>query len=94
MYFLTRAILELLTKKSNAKDLITDYSNALIQAAKLLDKSVIGAEAIEQWQRLKVYGMSPFRYFGKRKIELFCCKIEASTRIKLKTISWGLINKA
>lgn len=30
----------------------------------------------------------------KRKIELFCCKIESFAEIKLKTTPWRLINKA
>ena len=45
-------------EKSNAEDLVRDHSNMLIRAAKSVDEKVIGIEALERWQRLRVHGMS------------------------------------
>lgn len=88
------AISALLTEKLSAEDLVREYSNVLIRAAKSLDKSVIGVEGLERWQRLKVHGMPLGRYFGEGKIELLSRKIESSTGIKLKTKPRWLINEA
>lgn len=93
-YSQSGAISGLLTEKSNAEDLIRDHSNALIRAAKSVDEGVIGVEALERWQRLKVHGMPLLRYFGEGKMELLCREIESSTGIKLKTTPRWLINEA
>ncbi len=42
----------------------------LIRAAKSIDEKVIGIEALERWQKLKVQEMSLARYLGDGKIEL------------------------
>ena len=83
------AISALLTEKSSAEDLVKDHSNMLIRAAKSVDKKVIGIEALERWQRLKVHGMSLARYLGEGKMELLCREIESSTGIQLKTLPVG-----
>lgn len=64
------AISALLTKKSSVEQLDCNHSNILMRDAKLVDSDVIGIEASERWQRLKVYGMSLARYLGKRKMEI------------------------
>ena len=87
------AISGLLIEKSNAEDLLKDHTITLIWATKLVDKEVIGVEALERWHRLKIHGMPLMRYLGKGKIKLFYREIKSFTRIKLKTISQWLINK-
>lgn len=47
-YSQSGAIFGLLTKRFNAENLIKQYSNTLIQAAKSVDEEVIGVEALEQ----------------------------------------------
>ena len=42
----------------------------LLRAAKSIDEKVIGIEALEQWQKLKVHGMPLARYLGEGKMEL------------------------
>ena len=86
-YLQSRAILVLFTKKSNTKNLIKDYSKALIRAAKSVHESVIKVEVLKRWQKLKIYRMFLLYYFGERKIELLYYKIKSFTKIKLKTIS-------
>lgn len=56
------AISALLTEKSNAEELINNHSNILIRAAKSVAEGIIGVEALEHWQPLKVHGMSLARY--------------------------------
>ena len=56
-YSQSGAISALLTEKSNAEEFISNHSNILIRAAKSVDEGVIGVEALERWQRLKVHGM-------------------------------------
>lgn len=92
-YSQSGAISALLAERSNAEDLIQHHSNALIRAAKSVDKEVIGVETLERWHRLKVHGML-LRYFGEAKIELLCGEIESSTGIKLKTTPRWLISEA
>ena len=87
------AISGLLTEKSNAEDLLRDHATTLIRAAKLVDKRVIGFEALERWHRLKVHGMPLMRYLGEGKMELLYWEIESSTGIKLKTTPRWLINE-
>lgn len=66
----------------------------LIRAARSIDESVIGVEALEHWQRPKVHGMSLGRYFGEEKMKPLSCKIESSIGIKLKTRPRWLMNEA
>ncbi len=66
-YAQSGAISALLTEKASAEDLVKEHSNVLIRAAKSIDEAVIGVEALERWQRLKVHGMSLARYFGEGK---------------------------
>ena len=84
----------MLTEKSSTEDLVREHSNVLIRAAKSIDEAVIGVEALERWQRLKLHGMSLARYFGEGKMELLSREIESSTGIKLKTTPRWLINEA
>ena len=65
----------------------------LIQAAKTVDDAVVGVEILEQWQRLKVHGMSLERYLGPGKLELLRREVESSTGIPLKTMPRWLINE-
>ena len=67
-YSQSGAISALLTKKSSAEQLVGNHSNILIRAAKAVDAGVIGVEALERWQRLKVHGMSLGRYLGEGKM--------------------------
>lgn len=69
-YSQSGAISALLTEKANAENLVRDHSNMLIRAAKSIDEKVIGIEALERWQRLKMHGMLLARYLGKGKMEL------------------------
>lgn len=92
-YFQSGSISALLMDKSNAEELIMDHSNALIRAAKSIDQGVIGVEAFEQWQRLKVHGMPLLQYLEEGKIDLLYREIESFTGIKLKTRPRGLINE-
>lgn len=71
-----------------------DHSNALIKAAKSIDQGVIGVEALEQWQRLKVHGMPLLQYLGEGKMDLLYREIESSIGIKLKTRPRWLVNEA
>lgn len=50
----------------------------------MINKEVIGVEALKHLQKLKVYKMSLVKYLGKKKIELLWREIESSTEIKLK----------
>ena len=92
-YSQSGAISALLTEKSNAEELISSHSNILIRAAKSVDEGVVGVEALERWQRLKVHGMSLARYLGEGKMEVLCREIESSTGIQLKTLPRWLINE-
>ena len=85
-YSQSGAILGLLTEKSNAEELLGEYSTTLIRAAKSVDEGVVGVEKLERWHRLKVHGMPLMRYLGEGKMELLCREIESSIVIKLKTI--------
>ena len=82
-YSQSGAISALLTEKFNAEELISNHTNILIRAAKSVDEGVIGVEALERWQRLKVHGMSLARYLGKGKMEILCREIESSIGIQL-----------
>lgn len=93
-YSQSRAISALLTEKSSAGQLISNHSNILIRAAKAIDEGVIGVEALERWQRLKVHGMSLARYLEEGKMEILCREIESSTGIQLKTVPRWLIGKS
>lgn len=93
-YAQSGAISALLTEKASAEYLVREHSNVLIRAAKSIDEIVIGVEALERWQRLKVHGMSLARYFGEGEMELLSREIESSTGIKLKTTPRWLINEA
>ena len=73
--------------------LLSQRSNLLIRAAKMVDDAVVGVEILEQWQRLKVHGMSLQRYLEPEKLELLRRKVESSTSILLKTMPRWLINK-
>ena len=93
-YSQSGAISGLLTEKSNAEELLAEYSTTLIRAAKSVDEGVIGVEILERWHRLKVHGMPLVRYLGEGKMELLCREIESSTGIKLKTLPRWLISEA
>lgn len=93
-YFQSGSISALLREKSNAEELIKDHSNTLIRATKSVDEGVVGLEALERWQRLKVHGMSLARYLGEGKMDLLCREIESSTDIKLKTRPQAQISKS
>ena len=83
----------LLTEKADATMFLPQRSNLLIRAAKTVDDAVVGVEILEQWQRLKVHGMSLERYLGPGKLELLRREVESSTGILLKTMPRGLINE-
>lgn len=93
-YAQSGAISAFLKEKASAEDLVKEHSNVLIRAAKSIDEAVIGVEALERWERLKVHGMSLARYFGEGKMELLSREIESSTGIKFKTTPRWLINEA
>ena len=93
-YSQSGAISGLLTEKSNAEELLGEYSTTLIRAAKSVDEGVVGVEKLERWHRLKVHGMPLMRYLGEGKMELLCREIESSTGIKLKTMPRWLISEA
>ncbi len=93
-YSQSGAISALLSEKGNAENLVRDHSNMLIRAAKSIDEKVIGVEALERWQRLKVHGMPLARYLGEGKMELLRREIESSTGIQLKTLPRWLISEA
>lgn len=78
-YSRSGAISGLLTEKSNAEDLLRDYSTLLIRTAKSVNGGVIGVETLERWHRLEVHGMPLMRYLGEGKMELLCREIESST---------------
>lgn len=78
-YSQSGAISALLTEKTDAVELLKMRINVLIQAAKTVDGAVIGAEALEHWQRLKVHGMFLARYLGEGKMELLRREVESST---------------
>ena len=86
-------LLTLLTEKADAIILLSQRSNMLIRAAKRVDDAVVGVEILEQWQRLKVHGMSLERYLGPGKLELLRREVESSTGIPLKTMPRWLINE-
>ena len=67
--------------------------NILIRATKSVDERVIGVEALERRERLKVHGMSLSRYLGEGKMKILCREIESSTEIQLKTLPRLLINE-
>lgn len=69
-------ISRLLTKKSNAKQLVNNHSNILMKAAKAVNLEVIRIKGLRHWQKLNIYGMSLVRYFGKKKVEILYYKIE------------------
>lgn len=91
-YSQSRAISALLTEKSSVEQLISNYSNIIIRAAKAIDGGMIRVEALERWERLKVHGMSLARYLGERKMEILCQEIESSMGIQLKTVPCWLIS--
>lgn len=61
-YLQLGAIFALLMEKSSAENLVRDHSNMLIRAVKSIDKKVICIQALEQWQKLKVYEISLAQY--------------------------------
>ncbi len=93
-YLQSGTIFALLTEKSSAGQLISNHSNIFIRAAKVVDVEVIGVEALEHWQRLRIHGMSLARYLEEGKMDLLCRKIESSTGIQLKTVLYWLISKS
>ena len=93
-YSQSGAISTLLTEKSSVEQLVKNHSNIIIRTAKAVDAGVIGVEALERWQRLKVHGMSLARYLGEGKMEVLCREIESSTGIQLKTVPCWLISES
>lgn len=83
----------LLTEKTDATMILPQRSNLLIRAAKTIDDVVVGVEILEQWQRLKVHGMSFKRYLEPGKLELLKKEVESLTGIPLKTMPCWLINE-
>lgn len=81
-------------EKSNVDQLVYNYSNILIRAAKIVNPGVIRVETLERWQRLKVHGISVARYLGEEKIEILYQEIKSSMRILLKIVSCQLINES
>lgn len=73
--------------------LLPQRSNLLIRAANRVDNEVIGVEVLEQWQRLKVYGMSLERYLGAGKMVLLMRQVESSTGVQLQLTPRWLINE-
>ena len=92
-YSQSGAISGLLTERFNMEDLIKQYSNMLIRAAKSINKGIIEVEVLQKWHRLKVHGMPLLRYFGEEKIEILSWEIESSIEIKLKTTPQWLLSK-
>lgn len=86
-YSQSGTISALFTEKEDTTKLLKIHTNILIQAAKMIDRAVIGIEALEHWQSLKTYGTPLQRYQGKGRIELLKREVESSIRIKLKTVS-------
>lgn len=84
----------LLTEKANANMLLPQRSNLLIRAAKTVDDAVIGVEVLEQWQRLKVHGMSLERFLGPGRMDLLRREIESSTGVQLQVTPRWLINES
>lgn len=80
----SEAIFAYFTEKSNVENIVIDYSNMLIKAAKSLDRNITGIEAFKRWQKLKMYKMFLEKYLRKEKIELFHQKIKLSMGIQLK----------
>ena len=80
-YLQSGAISTLFTEKSSAEQLVGNHSIILIRAAKTVDAGVIGVEALERWQKLKIHGMLLTKYLGEEKIELLCWEIESSMGI-------------
>ncbi len=93
-YSQSGAISTLLTEKADAKELLETRRNILIRVAKTVDAAVIGAEALEHWQRLKVHGMPLGRYLGEGKMELLRREVESSTGVQLKTTPRWLIHES
>lgn len=75
------SISALLTEKADASMLLPHRSNLLIRATKTVDNAVIGVEILEQWQRLKVHGMSLERYLEPGKMELLRREVASSAGI-------------
>jgi hypothetical protein len=85
-YSATGSVSVLLKEKAHTGLVLPAYKTGLIKAVKAVDPAVIGVEAIEQWHRLKVHGLSIERYGnGEEGMSLFQREIEASTDITLKT---------
>lgn len=93
-YSQSGAIFALLIEKSSAEQLVGNHSTILIRAAKAIDAGIIGVEALERWQKLKIHGMSLTRYLREGKMEVLCQEIESSIGIQLKTVPRWLINKS
>ncbi len=80
-YLQSWAISEIFTENSNREELISNYSNILIRAAKSIDKIVIKVDTLERWQRLKIHGMLLAQYLGDEIMEILCREIESSKQI-------------
>lgn len=93
-YSQSGAISALLTEKGDATELLKTRTNILIRAAKTIDRAIIGIEALEHWQRLKVHGMPLGRYLGEGKMELLKREVESSIGIRLKTVPQWLIHES
>ncbi len=62
--------------------------------SKTVNEVVIGAEALENGQRLKVHGIPLGRYSDEGKMELWKRMVELSTRIQLKTTPCWVIHES
>lgn len=93
-YLSAGAAFALLTEKSIAEQLVANHLNILIKVTIIVNVGIIVVEALECWQRLKIYRISYMRYLEKRKMEVLCRKIELFMRIQLKTIPYLLISES
>ena len=62
--------------------LFSQSLNLLIQAIKTIDNTVVRVEILEQWQRLKIYGILFNKYLGLRKLEFLKREVEFSIGIQ------------
>lgn len=92
-YLLFRVVSVFLIEKANARSIILQLSNILIQIAKEINPAIVGVEILEHWQRFKVYGMLYKKYLGEKTMELLKRKVKFSIGIQLKSLFCWLISK-
>lgn len=62
--------------------------------AKTVNAAVIGTEALEHWQWVKVHRMPLGRYLSEEKMELLRREVELSIGVQLKTPLYWLIHES